>query len=1324
MLLSEDFMPLSRVAVAIEPGARCCAMRSPRIQRVASLVVWLVAMAGCGPTNGSKGTTSADDAKDAASTDVQGDSAAADTVGADTASADTSRTPQPGSIGAPCSSPNDCDSTLCLETPQGQRCSKFCGDGVCPSGWACEGKKGGADATFFCIPVGGLTCRPCTADAQCEGSGHAGARCVDYGDVGGFCGVACQDDGGCGSGQACREVASVQGGAKSKQCVQAGTTADTLGLCTCSADASDKGLQTTCYVTTGDAMALKRCKGSRACGANGLGACQPLQGESAVCQEAQCLDLKTATPLADGTACDDGRACTEGDACKQGVCQAGKQTCACEPGILDCPAASGDEASNKCLGAPYCKAQPAGAAKPWACVPNPAGTKVCDASLDDACNTNACAPLSGSCTVTAIERTEEICDLPPAKDGAPNGCRRQVLPSAAPPKPAAACDDGLPCSPGDACSDGACKPTSLAACGCVNDVDCKDDGDLCNGTPYCDKTGSDGGGNPVWQCKTNPATIITCDQSKDSGCQQTSCEPKSGVCAKVVKPEFAPCDDGVACTKGDVCSKDGACQPGTWTCCKADADCAGEEDGNLCNGTLFCNLASGNCEANPATKISCPSVDDTECLQAQCAPKTGKCGLVPVNVGGKCSDGNACSDLDTCDAKGSCTPGKDTCPCKVDADCVQFDDGDLCNGTLYCNPIAGPDGTGVCRPNPKTVVVCPTVDDTACSRNRCNSKTGTCGVVQLPANVTCDADGTACTANDACDGKGSCVPGTIVCACQTDADCANKEDGDLCNGTLFCDKSGPAPVCKLNPATVKTCPSVNDTACKKNVCQPLTGTCVVAALPASAPCSDGEACTGGDHCDGGGSCVAGPIEACGCKNDADCKGFDDGDVCNGAYVCTNKACVFNGKALNCNDDNVCTKDSCDAAKGCQHVGLTGCVTCTKADDCNDANTCTFDLCSLGQCDWQAAPLACEDGDACTLNDSCADKVCKAGSAKTCNDGNPCTVDSCSPAKGCVYDGSSLEGKACDVGGSGVCTKSICKLTCGPGYDEVQLDVNGTSEVRCAANSPVWGFRPNKPVGVYSVDKIGNDEVVNDSQTKLMWQRATSTSTKQWAAAKAHCNGLVFAGHADWRLPTVVELASLIDHTAAKSAPHLDVSAFPTVAAAFHWAATPRADLTSEGWVVNFSNGAANPLTPEQLLGALCVRTSGLVARTTPRFLLASNDTIVQDTWTKLEWQRGKSPEDKVHSAAIDYCTTLALNGSGWRLPTPRELHSLIDFQKFSPPIDITLFPSTPVAGFWTATNYPPGDDANAMGVEFWIGNIQIGGTQFGHPVRCVRGDGT
>jgi hypothetical protein len=64
-------------------------------------------------------------------------------------------------------------------------------------------------------------------------------------------------------------------------------------------------------------------------------------------------------------------------------------------------------------------------------------------------------------------------------------------------------------------------------------------------------------------------------------------------------------------------------------------------------------------------------------------------------------------------------------------------------------------------------------------------------------------------------------------------------------------------------------------------------------------------------------------------------------------------------------------------------------------------------------------------------------------------------------------------------------------------------------------------------------------VVTDSLTKLMWQGCAArvigtdecwglTASLTWKAALAHCEGLTWAGFSDWRLPSVVEIASLYD----------------------------------------------------------------------------------------------------------------------------------------------------------------------------------------------------
>jgi hypothetical protein len=52
---------------------------------------------------------------------------------------------------------------------------------------------------------------------------------------------------------------------------------------------------------------------------------------------------------------------------------------------------------------------------------------------------------------------------------------------------------------------------------------------------------------------------------------------------------------------------------------------------------------------------------------------------------------------------------------------------------------------------------------------------------------------------------------------------------------------------------------------------------------------------------------------------------------------------------------------------------------------------------------------CNDGDACTTNDTCdAEGNCVSGPPVSCDDGNPCTSDACDPASGCTYEPSECQ----------------------------------------------------------------------------------------------------------------------------------------------------------------------------------------------------------------------------------------------------------------------------------------------------------------------------
>lgn len=87
---------------------------------------------------------------------------------------------------------------------------------------------------------------------------------------------------------------------------------------------------------------------------------------------------------------------------------------------------------------------------------------------------------------------------------------------------------------------------------------------------------------------------------------------------------------------------------------------------------------------------------------------------------------------------------------------------------------------------------------------------------------------------------------------------------------------------------------------------------------------------------------------------------------------------------------------------------------------------------------------------------------------------------------------------------------------------------------------------------------------------------------------------------------------------------------------------------------------------------------------------------------------------------------IAVNGtvlcgySNWRLPTPEELLSVVNFAIGNPAIDTGYFPNTPAFFFWTGTNLAP-DPNRAWGIYFNNGNLGYLDKSGGHSVRLVRG---
>jgi len=117
-----------------------------------------------------------------------------------------------------------------------------------------------------------------------------------------------------------------------------------------------------------------------------------------------------------------------------------------------------------------------------------------------------------------------------------------------------------------------------------------------------------------------------------------------------------------------------------------------------------------------------------------------------------------------------------------------------------------------------------------------------------------------------------------------------------------------------------------------------------------------------------------------------------------------------------------------------------------------------------------------------------------------------------------------------------------------------------------------------------------DATVTDEETGLMWSVCpvgfdlvggtcdaganTDADTYLWSEAftakdKANIDG--FAGHADWRVPTVKELATLIAPACANSA--FNQSFFPEVtSASYLWSSSPNVRSGHQAWAVTRNTG--------------------------------------------------------------------------------------------------------------------------------------------------------
>ncbi len=322
------------------------------------------------------------------------------------------------------------------------------------------------------------------------------------------------------------------------------------------------------------------------------------------------------------------------------------------------------------------------------------------------------------------------------------------------------------------------------------------------------------------------------------------------------------------------------------------------------------------------------------------------------------------------------------------------------------------------------------------------------------------------------------------------------------------------------------------------------------------------------------------------------------------------------------------------------------------------------------------------------------------------------------AAGASGTGGSSGGRGGDVGADGGGCANVATNTCGTGLN---CERRGGGD--CV--DPNWADwrMPNLQVDVADgapnlESRVDNgDGTVTDLVTGLMWQQGVTSNAHAWSDAEAFCSALVLAGHTDWRLPSAIELVSIVDY--GQSSASINGTFFPDTAASPFWSSSFG---PTYAWKVDFADGGTSTDDVTRTYSVRCVRWAPSADASAPAARLTAAGGTVTDNQTGLIWQQATTQTMYSWADAKSYCASGGpdLPGLGWRLPTIRELQTLVDPARVADPrTDLTAFPSAPSAAFWSSSAVA-GSPSAAWLVNFYDGFASKYDKTTMVDVRCVR----
>jgi|JI8StandDraft_1071087.scaffolds.fasta_scaffold00203_17 hypothetical protein len=248
--------------------------------------------------------------------------------------------------------------------------------------------------------------------------------------------------------------------------------------------------------------------------------------------------------------------------------------------------------------------------------------------------------------------------------------------------------------------------------------------------------------------------------------------------------------------------------------------------------------------------------------------------------------------------------------------------------------------------------------------------------------------------------------------------------------------------------------------------------------------------------------------------------------------------------------------------------------------------------------------------------------------------------------------------------------------------------------------------------------LTNDYTTTDKLTGLIWKTCMegysydgnnctgSATPSSWTASSCDYlnisnSGVGYAGKKNWRLPTIYELANVINFQ--NFSPAIDSNHFPGVSTYTFWSGTTLASSPGANyWYLNFVNGEVNQATVATSENVRCV--SGDYPPTAQTFT-DNTDGTVFDNNSGLIWQKclvgqtgdncqGSGNAGNNYNASLPNWTqalnscNVTLNNRKFRLPNVNELRSLVNYTISSgPAVNPVHFPAAVASSYWTSSTY-------------------------------------